>query len=118
RKLSEKLKESNEELQNINWISTHDLQEPLRKIQIISSMILFKEKDNISESMILSLHKMNKSTMRMQNLLGDILKYTKIKNSAKAFELVDMNQMVDEVIADVKENVEDANAEIVISDLP
>lgn len=118
RKLSEKLKESNEELQNINWISTHDLQEPLRKIQIISSMILFKEKDNISESMILSLHKMNKSAMRMQNLLADILKYTRIKNSAKAFELVDMNQMVDEVIADVKENVEDANAEIVISDLP
>lgn len=118
RKLSEKLKESNEELQNINWISTHDLQEPLRKIQIISSMILFKEKDNMSENMVLSLHKMNKSAMRMQNLLADILKYTKIKNSAKAFELVDMNQMVEEVVLDIKENVVDAEAEIVISDLP
>lgn len=118
RKLSEKLKESNEELQNINWISTHDLQEPLRKIQVLSSMILFKEKDSMSENMVLSLHKMNKSAMRMQNLLADILKYTRVKNSAKAFELVDMNQMVKEVILDVKENVVDADAEINISDLP
>ncbi|MFA9189582.1 ATP-binding protein [Flavobacterium sp. FBOR7N2.3] len=118
RKLSEKLKESNEELQNINWISTHDLQEPLRKIQIISSMVLFKEKDNMSENMIVSLHKMNKSAMRMQNLLADILKYTKVKNSAKAFELIDMNQIVKEVILDIKESIVDADAEIITSDLP
>ncbi|MFL9832292.1 ATP-binding protein [Flavobacterium sp. ST-87] len=118
RKLSEKLKESNEELQNINWISTHDLQEPLRKIQVISSMVLFKEKDNMSENMIDSLCRMNKSAMRMQNLLADILKYTRIKNSDKAFELVDMNRILEEILFDLKDNIVDADAEIVVSDLP
>ncbi|KDN55939.1 ATP-binding protein [Flavobacterium seoulense] len=118
RKLSEKLKESNEELQNINWISTHDLQEPLRKIQVISSMMLFKEKDSMSDNMIDSLDRVSKSAMRMQNLLSDILKYTRIKNADKAFELVDMNEILKEVLLDIKDNIIDTEAEIVSSDLP
>lgn len=51
RSQSEILKETNLELENINWISTHDLQEPLRKIQLITSKALY-EMDSISKESI------------------------------------------------------------------
>lgn len=79
RNQSEILKETNSELENINWISTHDLQEPLRKIQLITSKML-SELDVISiESISNSLHRVSKSANRMSGLLEDILKYTRIK---------------------------------------
>ncbi|MGV3696463.1 GAF domain-containing protein [Flavobacterium sp.] len=107
RNLSEKLRESNEELQNINWISTHDLQEPLRKIQLLASMVISKEKGNMNENVANSLDKMNKSAKRMQSLLTDILKYTRIKNSKEATEPVDLDEMLREVLAEIRENIID-----------
>jgi len=118
RKLSERLRESNEELENINWISTHDLQEPLRKIQFISSMLLSKEEENFNSNVMVSLDRMNKSANRMQNLIVDILKYTRIKKNAELFEKVDLNLLLDEVLADSKENFSESGAEIIRSELP
>lgn len=118
RNLSEKLRESNEELENINWISTHDLQEPLRKIQFISSMVLSKEFDNLNPEVASALERMNKSANRMQNLIFDILKYTRIKKNDDVFETVDLNVLLGEVLEEIKESTTDAKAQISTSELP
>ncbi len=118
RKLSEVLKETNSELENINWISTHDLQEPLRKIQMISSRILGKEDEQISENVANSLQRMNNSANRMQTLLIDILKYTKIQHIDESFVQVNPKDVLKEVLADLQEMMLEKNAIVAIEELP
>ncbi|WP_297332569.1 ATP-binding protein [Flavobacterium sp.] len=118
RKLSELLRETNSELENINWISTHDLQEPLRKIQLISSRLLSKE-DKIPDSVQDSILRMNASASRMQTLLIDILKYTRLKHTDDSFENINLNELLDEVKADLPETLGDVPpAEIIAGNLP
>lgn len=118
RKLSELLKETNSELENINWISTHDLQEPLRKIQMLSSRLLGKEDEQFSETVINSVQRMNNSAKRMQTLLIDILKYTKIQHINDSFETVDPHAVLMEVLSDLNEMINEKQAIIQIETLP
>lgn len=117
RKLSEILKETNSELENINWISTHDLQEPLRKIQLISSRILTKE-DELPESVQDALQRMNGSASRMQTLLLDILQYTKLRHNDDSFEEVDLKHILEEVKADLEESMGEISAKVTSEELP
>lgn len=117
RRLSELLKETNSELENINWISTHDLQEPLRKIQLISSRILDKDKE-MSEGVQDSIKRMNASANRMQTLLVDILKYTKLKHTNDAFEDVNLNAVLEDVKTDLAEAINEKSAVLEIARLP
>ncbi|AWH86020.1 histidine kinase [Flavobacterium album] len=117
RKLSELLKQTNSELENINWISTHDLQEPLRKIQLISSRILSKEAD-MSPNLQDSLKRMNTSAQRMQTLLVDILKYTKLKHTDDSLELVDLASIIDEVKEDMTETIAEHSTQVIAENLP
>ncbi len=117
RKLSELLKETNSELENINWISTHDLQEPLRKIQLISSRILSKDEE-ISLNVQDSIMRMSSSANRMQTLLVDILKYTRLKHTDESFDSVNLNLLMEEVKADLAESINEKSAHIIIDELP
>jgi len=118
RKLSELLKETNSELENINWISTHDLQEPLRKIQMLSSRLLGKEDEQFSETVINSVQRMNNSAQRMQTLLVDILKYTKIQHIDDSFEMVKPEKVLVEVLSDLNEHINERKAIINIEEMP
>jgi len=118
RNQSEVLRETNSELENINWISTHDLQEPLRKIQLITSKML-SEIDGLSiESISQSLHRVSKSANRMSGLLEDILKYTRIKNTRDKLQKVDLNKILGATIKEMKELIEERSAIIQHEDLP
>jgi len=115
---SEILKETNSELENINWISTHDLQEPLRKIQLITSKML-TELDVIPlESVSNSLIRVSKSAGRMRILLEDILKYTRIKNTRDALQKIDLNEILQATIIEMNENITESNAVIESENLP
>lgn len=118
RRLSEVLRETNAELENINWISTHDLQEPLRKIQLLSSRLLYKEEEVLSGLTLDSLQRMNDSANRMQRLLVDILKYTRIKHTTDAFERADLNLVLKDVLEELKELIAEKNAVITTEKLP
>ncbi|MFP9098339.1 ATP-binding protein [Flavobacterium sp. RHBU_24] len=117
RKLSELLKQTNSELENINWISTHDLQEPLRKIQLIASRILIREKE-IPETVEDAIKRMNNAAGRMQTLLIDILKYTRLKHTDEALVKVDMNALLEDVKLDMAETISEKNAEVIVGKLP
>lgn len=117
RKLSELLSETNSELENINWISTHDLQEPLRKIQLISSRILDRG-EQMSDGVVDSIKRMNASANRMQTLLVDILKYTRLKHTNDSFEFVNLAEVLDEVKSDLAEAINEKSAIIQCETLP
>ncbi|NRT10593.1 ATP-binding protein [Flavobacterium sp. 14A] len=86
------LKDTNAELENINWISTHDLQEPLRKIRMMASVLVGgNELKALPEDVQSKILKMQSSAERMQNLITDILKYTKTGAQNSNFESIDLN---------------------------
>lgn len=101
RQLSESLKQTNAELENINWISMHDLQEPLRKIQMSASRIL--DTENTSPEQIHKfVSKMNESAGRMQNLLKELQQYAGVKEMKQEMQDVDLNDLLKEVMADME----------------
>lgn len=117
RKLSVVLKQNNEELENVNWISTHDLQEPLRKIQMMASRVLGGS-DGMSAKNHDLVTKMNDSAHRMQTLLRDILAYSKVRNAESLFSPVDLNEQAQEAVTAMSEIIREKNAEVHVQQLP
>jgi len=112
------LKETNAELENINWISTHDLQEPLRKIQLIISRLL-SDFENISAVKSREyLLRTSKSANRMQSLLQDILKYNRLNHFQGKLEMIDINSIIEETLDDLQEIIKDSGAVIEYGNLP
>jgi light-regulated signal transduction histidine kinase (bacteriophytochrome) len=118
RKLSEKLKEANAELENLNWIGSHDLKEPLRKIQLFASRILEEDSDSSSDIILNSVRRMSESAKRMQTLVADILSYSRLSHAEDEFEPVHFGELIKRVINDLSFEIEERNAVIEYSDLP
>lgn len=116
--LNEKLQKANDELSNMNWISTHDLKEPLRKIQIYASIILEKDISVIPESVKNTISRMQSSAGRMQMLIEDLLSYTKVINSEDRLKEVDLNEVLEEVKDELKETLEEKDGQILVTNLP
>lgn len=115
---SEILRETNSELENINWISTHDLQEPLRKIQMITSKMLLEKSANPEDPDFDSLERVSKSATRMRELLQDILKFTRIKYTRDAAEKIDLNLTFEAVLDEFAELISENGAVIECENLP
>ncbi|MGJ5643353.1 PAS domain S-box protein [Formosa sp. S-31] len=113
----EELQRMNEELQSFAYISSHDLQEPLRKIQIFASRIQDVEKDNLSETGKDYFNRMQKSASRMQALIKDLLAYSRTNTSVRAYEETDLNDIINEVKADLKELLQDKQVTLEVDSL-
>ena len=116
--LNEKLQKANDELANMNWISTHDLKEPLRKIQVYSSIILEKDGAKIPDSVKENIMRMQKSASKMQVLINDLLTYSKVMNEEKKLDPVNLNDIIEGILLDFKENIEEKNITIQLHNLP
>ncbi|WP_018342705.1 sensor histidine kinase [Cytophaga aurantiaca] len=97
---------ANKELESFTFISSHDLQEPLRKMRIFSSRILESEYQNLSESGRNYFERMQKSALHMQMLINDLLAYSRTTIAERTFEHEDLNKIVEEVKAVYKEEIE------------
>ncbi len=100
KELSETLTRANSELEIINWISTHDLQEPLRKIRMTASILLDHHK-NLPEKVHTMIGKMSEHASYTQSLMKDIQKYSRISGSAERFNQVSL----DDILADVQKQI-------------
>jgi len=116
--LNKRLYKANEELANMNWISTHDLKEPLRKIQMYASIILQKHKDEIPKSVVTNILRMQASASRMQTLVDSLLSYAKIINEEKQLVDVDLNEVLYEIQADLKESIDEKGGRLEWENLP
>jgi chemotaxis family two-component system sensor kinase Cph1 len=118
RQLNIKLLEANAELENLYWIGSHDLKEPLRKIQLFASRII-DERDPADIEMIFnSVKRMNNSAKRMQLLIADILAYSKLSKSEEGFRVQDLNMIIQLVIAELHTDITDKNASVKSGNLP
>ncbi|RZJ33587.1 MAG: two-component sensor histidine kinase [Flavobacterium sp.] len=103
---------ANKELESFTFISSHDLQEPLRKIQAFSKRILDEEYRNLSEKGRHYFERTRVSALHMQNLINDLLAYSRTTASERKFEKSDLNKIVREVMAALKEELQQKNAVI------
>ncbi|MGV3604139.1 MAG: ATP-binding protein [Dyadobacter fermentans] len=118
RALNEELKLANKELSNLNWISTHDLKEPLRKIQIFASKVLDREDPDLSMQVKDSVERMRFAAEKMQVLIEDILTYSKAGNMEKVFVRTDLNEVLTHVLSELEENIEEKGASVQADNLP
>ncbi len=112
------LKSTNEELDNFAYVASHDLQEPLRKIRTYSDMLIKKCGDSINETAANYLEKIDRSSKRMQQLIDDILSFSKFSNSEDDFTVTDLNQVLEQVISDLELSIQDKNAIVNAAKLP
>jgi signal transduction histidine kinase len=102
----------NKELESFAYISSHDLQEPLRKIQAFSSRIQEEEYDNLSDKGKLYFERMQYSALRMQTLIRDLLAYSRTKTRERQFEVTDLNKIVEEIAEGFQEELDEKNGVI------
>ena len=105
----------NKELESFTFISSHDLQEPLRKIQTFSSRILIDENDNLSTKGKYYFERIQLSALHMQTLINDLLAYSRTIVKIKKFEHIDLNKVVADVKASLKEELQKKKATIVVN---
>ncbi|MGJ8592389.1 MAG: sensor histidine kinase [Aquaticitalea sp.] len=106
------LEKMNKELQSFTYISSHDLQEPLRKIQTFISMIADKEAENLSERGKEYFSKISQSSTRMRVLIQDLLAYSRSTNTKKEFKKVLISSILKDVQDDLLEEIETSEAVI------
>ncbi|CAN0603956.1 unnamed protein product, partial [Ectocarpus sp. 12 AP-2014] len=105
-------------LESFDFVSSHDLQEPLRKIQMFSSVILEKNCETLNSETIKYLNSIKNESQRMRNILNDLLVFSEFKKSSQEFVPVDLNVIVENVQKRLSKDFSECNGEIVIGDLP
>ncbi len=111
------LERTNKELESFAYVSSHDLQEPLRKIQTFASRILEKEEQNLSGKGKDYFSRMQEAAKRMQTLIEDLLAYSRTSTIDRKFVRTDLNLIVEEVKNGLKETIQEKNATIEATEL-
>jgi PAS domain S-box-containing protein len=111
------LEKLNKELQSFAYISSHDLQEPLRKIQTFASRIVDREYDTLSERGKDNLKRMQDAAKRMQTLIQDLLAYSRTNATDRKFESTDLNDIMNEVKEELTEELKEKNTTIETNEL-
>lgn len=115
---NQELERTNKELSAFNYVASHDLQEPLRKIQTFMSRLETKEKDHISESGQLYIQRMKSASARMRMLIEDLLQYSKTNTSEKEYLKTNMNMLLEHAKTELLDSIEEKQAEIICDGLP
>ena len=109
---------TNAELESFNNIVSHDLQEPLRKIQMFISRLEDRELDKLSDQGREYFSRISSSANRMQTLLIDLVNYSRAMKGDKSFEKTDLNAILTDVISGLATDIEESSAVISVGNLP
>jgi PAS domain S-box-containing protein len=114
--LNTELEKSNRDLEQFAYVASHDLQEPLRKIQIFSEL----SERNLRNPEILTryLQKINSSGARMSELIRAVLNYSKLSRINKEFSEIDLNKIIANIKGDLELVIEEKKAVIAVQPLP
>jgi len=112
---NQKLTTANAELEQFANILSHDLQEPLRKIQIFSKMIA-EDKDNPENE--LYLEKIDTSANRMKRLIDDVLEFAQLSAPNQSESKVDLSQVLEQIKNDLEFEIKEKEASIISDPLP
>ena len=112
------LARSNEELDSFASIASHDLQEPLRKVRTFNEQLTVLEADRLSDQGRDYLERANAAAERMQKLIEDLLKFSRVSTQGRPFERVDLADIANRVVVDLEAPVEESGARVELGELP
>ncbi|HEX8697709.1 MAG TPA: ATP-binding protein [Myxococcaceae bacterium] len=113
-----KLEQSNRELESFASVASHDLQEPLRKIQSFSERLKSTAENSLSPEARDYLDRMQNAATRMRRLIDDLLTFSRVSSQAKPFSPVDLSQVAREVMGDLEVAIEQTGAKVTVGPLP
>jgi light-regulated signal transduction histidine kinase (bacteriophytochrome) len=114
----EELEKVNEELESFNYIASHDLKEPVRKIALFCNIISTDKNNKLSEEGQRGFSKIKASTDRMNQLLADLLLYTRVSSAEKVYESINLNDLIMEVRTIMEEEIAETGCIMQVEDLP
>jgi len=113
-----RLEHSNRELQDFAYVASHDLQEPLRKVQAFGDRLKAACSKALGAEGRDYLERMQAAAKRMQILIDDLLAFSHVTTKANPFELADLNKIVGEVLSDLEVRIQQTNGQVDLGELP
>ncbi|QLD88833.1 PAS domain S-box protein [Natronomonas salina] len=113
-----KLEESNERLEQFAYAASHDLQEPLRMITSYLQLIERRYTDELDEEAEEFIDFAVDGAERMREMIDALLEYSRVETRGDPFEPVDLNAVLEDVLADLQLPIDETDAEITSDDLP
>lgn len=115
---NQKLKFYNDQLDQFAYAASHDLQEPLRKINTFASLLSIKNNQKLDETGKKYLNKLKESTNRMTNLISDLLAYSRSVNVGEQTASVNLNEIIENIKSDLEIMLLESGAKIKFEKLP
>ncbi len=112
------LSRSNEYLQQFAYVASHDLQEPLRKIQAFSDMLLTQHAQGLDKSGQDLLERQQQAASRMQTLVKDLLDYARLTSQQIPLQPVSLQRLTEGVLGDLETTIRETKAVVTVGDLP
>ncbi|HEY4589560.1 MAG TPA: CHASE3 domain-containing protein, partial [Thermoanaerobaculia bacterium] len=112
------LERSNRELEDFAFVASHDLQEPLRKIQAFGDRLRGKHGETLGPEGIDYLERMQRAAHRMHVLINDLLTFSRVTSRGQPFVPTDLGQVAREVLSDLEVRVEQTGGHVEIGGLP
>jgi len=114
----EELERSNKELEEFAYVASHDLQEPLRKIQTFGQLLKTQLKDGLPPEAEDALERMVTAATRMRTLIESLLTYSRVTTKARPFQRVGLESIVRDALSNLEAVIEQKNARLDIGRLP
>ena len=118
RKYSQALEYSNKELETFAYVASHDLQEPLRMIASYVTLLARRYKGKLDDEADDFIYFAVDGAKRMQQLINDLLAYSRVKTRGRNFEPTNCNDVLSDALSNLHFTIEDNNALITHDSLP
>ncbi len=115
---AEKLEWSNRELQDFAFVASHDLQEPLRKIQAFGGRLKEKWGDQLTDQGHDYIERMQGASTRMQAMIQGLLNYSRVTTKGEPFSALDLNSVAKDVVSDLAILLEETGGRVELGELP
>ncbi|MEZ5843067.1 MAG: PAS-domain containing protein [Hyphomicrobiaceae bacterium] len=113
-----KLERSNRELEEFAYVASHDLQEPLRKIEAFGDRLRTRFSSQLPEDGQMFIERMQHAAGRMRRLISDLLGYSRVTTKANPFRAVDLNKVLADVLGDLQIRIDESKATIKTAPMP
>lgn len=118
REYTVQLERSNSELERFASVASHDLQEPLRKIQAFSDRLRQKYEELLPEAGRDYVNRMQEAAKRMQDLINDLLMFSRLTTKEQRFSPVNLQKILSAVLSDLEVRIEETESKVEFGELP